>query len=48
MVMLGQNVDIVSIKQYLGHRSLNSTLAYTTVGDKEASEAARRAFMGAF
>jgi type 1 fimbriae regulatory protein FimB len=48
MAMVNKGVDAFLIRQYLGHKSFQSTLAYVNPSDKQASDAAVQAFAGTF
>jgi type 1 fimbriae regulatory protein FimB len=48
MMMVRAGVNAFHIKQHLGHRSFDSTLAYVNPSDGDASAAAARAFSIAF
>jgi type 1 fimbriae regulatory protein FimB len=48
MLMVQQGANAFLIRQHLGHRSFESTLAYVNPSDREASEAAAKAFNSAF
>lgn len=48
MLMVQQGANAFLIRQHLGHRSFDSTLAYVNPSDREASEAAAKAFNQAF
>jgi len=46
--LIAGNVNLALVKQCLGHKSIGSTMKYVEVGDAQASEAARAAFMGLY
>ena len=48
MLMVQQGANAFLIRQHLGHRSFDSTLAYVNPSDAEASAAAAKAFSQAF
>ena len=48
MLMVRQGANAFLIRQHLGHKSFDSTLAYVNPSDAEASAAAARAFNSAF
>jgi integrase/recombinase XerD len=48
MLMVQQGANAFLIRQHLGHRSFDSTLAYVNPTDSEASAAAAKAFNQAF
>ena len=48
MLMVQQGANAFLIRQHLGHRSFESTLAYVNPTDSEASAAAAKAFCQAF
>jgi len=48
MLMVQQGANAFLIRQHLGHRSFDSTLAYVNPSDEAASEAAAKAFSQAF
>jgi integrase/recombinase XerD len=48
MLMVQQGTNAFLIRQHLGHRSFDSTLAYVNPSDSEASAAAAKAFSQAF
>ena len=48
MLMVQQGVNAFLIRQHLGHRSFDSTLAYVNPSDSEASAASAKAFNQAF
>jgi integrase len=48
MLMVQQSANAFLIRQHLGHRSFDSTLAYVNPSDSEASAAAAKAFNQAF
>lgn len=48
MLMVQQGANAFLIRQHLGHRSFDSTLAYVNPSDSEASAAAAKAFNQAF
>jgi type 1 fimbriae regulatory protein FimB len=41
--LIAQNVNLMAVKQLLGHKSISSTVVYVGISDQQASEAARRA-----
>lgn len=41
--LIAQNVNLMAVKQLLGHKSISSTVVYISVSDQQAAEAARRA-----
>jgi site-specific recombinase XerD len=46
--LVGQNVNLMFVKQVLGHRSISSTIVYTHVSDQQAAAAAKSADMVMF
>lgn len=48
MLMVQQGANAFMIRQHLGHRSFDSTLAYVNPSDSEASAASAKAFNQAF
>lgn len=46
--LIAGNVNLASVRQALGHRSISSTMAYIGTTDVQAGEAARAALMGLF
>ena len=48
MLMVQQGANAFLIRQHLGHRSFDSTLAYVNPSDAEASAASAKAFNQAF
>jgi site-specific recombinase XerD len=48
MLMVQQGANAFLIRQHLGHRSFNSTLAYVNPSDDAASAASVKAFNQAF
>jgi len=48
MLLVKQNTNAFLIRQHLGHRSFQSTLQYVNASDKQASEAATKAFSEIF
>jgi integrase/recombinase XerD len=48
MLMVRSGANAFLIRQHLGHRSFDSTLAYVNPSDSEASAAAAKAFSAAF
>jgi integrase/recombinase XerD len=48
MLLVKQNTNAFLIRQHLGHRSFESTLQYVNASDKQASEAASKAFSEIF
>ncbi len=48
MLMVQQGANAFMIRQHLGHRSFDSTLAYVNPSDSDASAAAAKAFSMAF
>jgi integrase len=48
MLMVQQGANAFLIRQHLGHRSFDSTLAYVNPSDSAASEAAAKAFSRVF
>jgi site-specific recombinase XerD len=46
--LIGQNVNLAKVGQYLGHKSISSTMKYVSVSDTQASEAAHAALMNIF
>ena len=48
MMLVRQNVNAFLIRQQLGHKSFSSTLEYVNPSDKQASEAAIKAFSEIF
>ena len=48
MLMVRQGCNAFLIRQHLGHKSFDSTLAYVNPTDSEASAAAAKAFSQAF
>src|ERR1700674_1978871 len=43
--LIGQNVNLAKVGQFLGHKSISSTMKYVAVSDTQASEAAHAALM---
>jgi len=48
MTMVNKGVDAFLVRQHLGHKSFQSTLAYVNPSDKQASDAAVQAFAATF
>jgi len=48
MLMVGQGANAFMIRQHLGHRSFDSTLAYVNPSDADASAASAKAFSQVF
>jgi integrase/recombinase XerD len=46
--MVRQDVNLAKVQRALGHRSINSTMVYVGVSDKEADSARHNALMNAF
>ena len=46
--LVAGNVNLALVRQALGHRSINSTMAYIGTSDAQAAEALQRALMGLF
>jgi len=46
--LVAGNVNLAIIKQALGHRSINSTMAYVGTTDAQAAEETSRALMGLY
>jgi site-specific recombinase XerD len=46
--LVGQNVNLAKVKQFLGHSAISSTMAYVSVSDQEASKEAHSALMNLF
>jgi len=46
--LVAGNANLALIRQALGHRSINSTLAYIGTSDAQAAEALQKALMGIF
>jgi site-specific recombinase XerD len=46
--LIAGNANLALIRQALGHRSINSTMAYIGTTDAQAAEALQRALMGLF
>jgi site-specific recombinase XerD len=46
--LVGQNVNLARVKQYLGHSAISSTMRYVSVSDQEASKDAANALQNAF
>jgi site-specific recombinase XerD len=46
--LIAGNVNLALVQQCLGHRSINSTMAYVHAQDEQAAEAARMALMKLF
>src|SRR6266478_4973177 len=46
--LIAGNANLALIRQALGHRSINSTLAYIGTSDAQAAEALQKALMGLF
>jgi type 1 fimbriae regulatory protein FimB len=46
--LVGANVNLAVVQQFLGHRSISSTMKYIAVSDTQASEAAHSALMNIF
>jgi type 1 fimbriae regulatory protein FimB len=42
--LVERNVEVLQIKEWLGHRSINSTLEYTHLADKQRDELATRLY----
>lgn len=47
-VLARQNVNAYTIRQALGHKSISSSAVYTAISDRDASAAAKSAWMAAF
>jgi site-specific recombinase XerD len=48
VLLARSGANAFQVRQFLGHRSLSSSQVYCQVSDRDASAAARSAFMGAF
>jgi integrase/recombinase XerD len=48
MTLVERNPNALLIRQQLGHKSFQSTLQYMSASDKQASEAAAKAFSEVF
>ena len=46
--MVRRDVNLAKVQRALGHRSINSTMVYVGVSDKEADSARHNALMNAF
>jgi site-specific recombinase XerD len=46
--LIGQNVNVAKVQQFLGHRAISSTMKYVSVSDTDASKAAHTALMNLF
>ena len=46
--LVSGNANLALIRQALGHRSINSTMAYIGTSDAQAAEALQKALMGLF
>ena len=46
--LVGANVNLAVVQQFLGHRSISSTMRYVSVSDIQASAATRDALMNIF
>jgi site-specific recombinase XerD len=46
--LVASNVNLVLVKQALGHRSISSTMIYVGTTDAQAAEAVQAALMGVF
>jgi type 1 fimbriae regulatory protein FimB len=46
--LIGQNMNLAKVGQFLGHKSISSTMKYVSVSDRQASDAARDALMNIF
>jgi type 1 fimbriae regulatory protein FimB len=46
--LIGAKTNLAVVGQYLGHKSISSTMKYVSVSDTQASEAARDALMNVF
>ena len=46
--LIAGNVNLALVQQCLGHRSINSTMAYVHAQDEQAAEAAQRALMALY
>ncbi len=47
-LLVGQNVNLARVKQFLGHSAISSTMRYVSVSDQEASKDAMNALQNAF
>ena len=43
--LIDGNVNLAVVKRALGHKSINSTMVYVTVSDRQAGEESRAALM---
>lgn len=46
--LVAGNANLALVRQALGHRSINSTMAYIGTSDAQAAEALQKALMGLF
>ena len=46
--MVEKHADVLEIKQRLGHKSINSTMRYSHIGDRQADAAAKRVLAETF
>ena len=46
--MVEKHADVLEIKQRLGHKSINSTMIYSHIGDRQADAAAKRVLSETF
>ena len=46
--MVEKHADVLEIKQRLGHKSINSTMVYSHIGDRQADAAAKRVLAETF
>jgi len=46
--LIARNVNLAVVKQALGDKSINSTMAYVTVSDRQAGDASRAALMSLY
>jgi integrase/recombinase XerD len=46
--LIDGNVNLAVVKRALGHKSINSTMIYVTVTDRQAGDLSRAALMGLY
>jgi integrase len=46
--LIARNVNLAVVKKALGHKSINSTMIYVTVSDRQAGDASRAALMSLY
>jgi site-specific recombinase XerD len=46
--LIARNVNLAVVKQALGHKSINSTMVYVTVSDRQAGDLSRAALMSLY